>query len=289
MSEETPKSENAIVDASKKSGGQWSLGTFLNNGRDQLTSFGNGLVENIGKATGLASSISRLAGDLGFGGNNPSGRSGPVVAYQQFNNGLYANDRRIKIKIPTPYLGGPAQYLADVGDNAVVFPYTPQIVVQTRANYNGLNPTHSNYTYYAYQYSALDSISIVGTFSAQNQNDAKYMLGAIHALRAITKMNFGISANSGAPPPVCRLDGYGSYQFSNMPVVISSFFYTLNEDVDYITVLDDTFGATSIPTRAEFTIECLPAFSRKDQAQFSIDDFVSGDLTNSDYGGKGMI
>ena len=42
---------------------------------------------------------------------------------------------------------------------------------------------------------------------------------------------------------------------------------------------------TAVPTRAEFTIECLPAFSRRDQAMFNIDDFVKGDLTKD----KGMI
>jgi hypothetical protein len=110
------------------------------------------------------------------------------------------------------------------------------------------------------------------------------MLGAIHALRAVTKMNFGGGTDAGAPPPVCRLSGYGEYQFNNLPIVISSFFYTLNEDVDYISV-GVQGQATAVPTRAEFTIECLPAFSRRDQAQFNIDDFINGDLTID----KGML
>jgi hypothetical protein len=105
----------------------------------------------------------------------------------------------------------------------------------------------------------------------------------MHALRAITKMNFGNSRDAGAPPPVCRLDGYGDYQFNNLPVVIGSFFYTLNEDVDYI--LAGTENKTRVPTRSEFTIECYPAFSRRDMATFDIDKFISGELTKS----KGMI
>jgi len=267
---------------------------FFQRGADSLTGFGDSLVESLGKATGLSPAIDRLKG-LGKDGESDQKKSTNVV-FQDGNNGQFdTKDTRIKIKIPNDYLFGPAGYLRQVQDNAVVFPYTPQIVVQTRANYNTLHPTHSNYAFYAYQNSALDAISIVGTFSAQNQNDAKYMLGAIHALRAVTKMSFGASRNNGAPPPVCLLDGYGTYQFNNLPVVISSFFYTLNEDVDYITAfgLDDTGEfesagqgqATRIPTRAEFTIECLPAFSRRDQATFSIENFIFG-LETQD---KGMI
>jgi len=250
-----------------------------------LTDFGSNLVGNIADATGLGPSAKRLAGALNFGGEDTKQQE-PVVAYQAFGNTWYKdNDRRVKIRIPSQYLKGPAEHLKTVGDNAVVFPYTPQIVVQTRANYNGLNPTHTNYTFYAYQNSMLDAISIVGTFTAQNYQDAQYMLGCIHALRAITKMNFGVSENSGAPPPVCKLYGYGEYQFNDIPVVISSFFYTLNEDVDYITIAGNGGKGTSVPTRAEFTIECLPAFSRKDQALYSTKGFAEGTLTQD----KGMI
>lgn len=254
-------------------------------GSDALTRFGKNLVDNFVEGTGLGGAINRLKGLT-------SKPQGPAPARKQafsFTGAKLGEDPRIKIKIPPKYLNGPAIHLRKAEEtNAVVFPYTPQIVVQTRANYNALNPTHSNYTFYAYQNSALDAISIVGTFTAQNIDEARYMMGAIHALRAVTKMNFGGGSDAGAPPPVCRLSGYGTYQFNDLPVVISSFFYTLNEDVDYI-VADPASNPnndyTAMPTRAEFTIECLPAFSRKDQAQFSIEDFIKGDLTST----KGMI
>jgi len=250
-----------------------------------LTGFGNSLVDNLKKATGLGGAFERLEGKLGKGGKEEE-KAEPTKQFFQAGGKQYERDPRIKIRIPTSYLKGPAGHLASVGDKAVVFPYTPQIVVQTRANYNAINPTHTNYTFYAYQNSMLDAISIVGTFSAQSLEDGRYMLGAIHALRSVTKMNFGPSQNSGAPPPICRLDGYGAYQFNNLPVVISSFFYTLNEDVDYMQITDKNSGkATNVPTRAEFTIECLPVFSRRDQANFNIDKFISGSLTET----KGMI
>ena len=256
------------------------------NTNDGLTRVGQSLVKNLRNASGLGSALSRLEGLLP-GGAKDEGESQPKVQTYSFTAQKMGDDPRVKIKVPTKYLEGPARHIAETEDGGIAFPYTPQIVVQTRANYNNLNPTHSNYTYYAYQNSALDAISIVGTFTAQTPDDARYMLGAIHALRAVTKMNFGGGQDIGAPPPVCRLSGYGTYQFNNLPIVISSFFYTLNEDVDYISI--DPNGSntdwTAVPTRAEFTIECLPALSRRDQALFNIDKFISGDLTKS----KGMI
>ena len=180
---------------------------FFQRGADSLTGFGSSLVDSIGKATGLSPAIDRLKG-LGKDGEADQKKSTNVV-FQDGNNGQFdTKDTRIKIKIPNDYLFGPAYYLKEVQDNAVVFPYTPQIVVQTRANYNTLHPTHSNYAFYAYQNSQLDAISIVGTFTAQNPDEARYMMGAIHALRSVTKMNFGSGRDLGAPPPVCLLQGY---------------------------------------------------------------------------------
>lgn len=253
----------------------WNPGEFAKNTKDAFTDLGNNFVENLGDAIGIGPQLRRLKGLL-----NPGGE--PSFKIQSEQSGYSpSRDLRVKIKIPPFYLKGPAEVLRV--DGGVVFPFTPQIVVQSRAVYNAVTPTHNNYAFYNYTNSQLDPISIVGTFSAQNEGDAKYVLGAMHALRSITKMNFGNSKDAGAPPPVCRLDGYGDFQFNNMPVVIGSFFYTLNEDVDYIMAGVD--NKTRVPTRSEFTIECYPAFSRRDMATFNIDKFVSGELTKS----KGMI
>jgi hypothetical protein len=41
-------------------------------------------------------------------------------------------------------------------------------------------------------------------------------------------------AYRGAPPPLVFLQGFGAYQFSRHPCVVTSFRYTLPQDVDYI-------------------------------------------------------
>jgi len=286
----TSEAVNNVIDNSmgtSNSANAEAAGSFITNGFDAekfgtnfvdgAKSFGSNLVGGAIEATGLAPGIQRLQG-LGVlpGGEKLASALGISSA------GAW-QDMRIKIKIPQMYLQGPAADENLRKDGGVVFPYTPQIVVQTRANYNSMQPTHSNYAFQAYQNSSLDSISIVGTFTAQNEGDARYVLGAMHALRACTKMNFGSSSYAGAPPPVLRLSGYGEYMFNDLPIVISSFFYTLNEDVDYLTVKDASGGTSSVPTRAEFTVECLPAFSRRDQASFSIDTFVTGELRSKGF------
>jgi len=251
------------------------FGTSIVEGAKDL---GRGITSSFVEQSGLAPGLQRLS-SLG------------VLPGAEFIGNLLGinsagawQDSRVRIKIPQYYLQGPAEWLRQSGDGGVVFPYTPQIVMTHRATYNSIRPTHSNYAFHAYQNSNLESISIVATFSAQNEGDGRYVLGAMHALRACTKMHFGESSFQGAPPPVLRLSGYGDYMFNDMPIVISQFFYTLNEDVDYIEVDDPSGGRTSVPTRSEFTIECLPAFSRRDQASFSMDTFVSGELR-----GKGFI
>ena len=38
----------------------------------------------------------------------------------------------------------------------------------------------------------------------------------------------------GTPPPLCYLSGFGKFQFNYHPVAITSFSYSLPNDVDYI-------------------------------------------------------
>jgi len=146
-------------------------------------------------------------------------------------------------------LGPNAQYLynagAPAGTNAgilaplaatdgVIFPYTPNITTTYSANYEQYDLVHSNYRGIYYKNSRVGDIQIRGTFTAQDTTEADYLLAVIHFFRSATKMFYGQDAERGTPPPVCLLNGLGQYQFSDHPVVISSFNYTLPNDVDYI-------------------------------------------------------
>ena len=121
-----------------------------------------------------------------------------------------------------------------VPTNGVLFPYTPQITTNYRANYSNYDLTHSNYRGYYYQNSYTDTVSITGAFTAQNTQEANYLLAVIHFFRSVTKMFYGQSQNLGSPPPICYLNGLGEFQFNQHPVLVTNFAYTLPSDVDYI-------------------------------------------------------
>ena len=118
--------------------------------------------------------------------------------------------------------------------NGVIFPYTPQIDTQYRAEYDSYSLTHSNHKGYFYKSSYTDAVNITATFTAQDTNEAEYLLAVIHFFRSVTKMFYGQDPQRGAPPPLVYLTGLGEYQFNGHPCVVTSFNYTLPADVDYI-------------------------------------------------------
>jgi len=138
--------------------------------------------------------------------------------------------------------------------DGVIFPYLPQINLTYKANYAPVEITHTNYKNYFYTNSSLDDITITADFTAQDNVEAAYMLAAIHFFKSVTKMFYGqdINPRGGTPPPLCYLSGFGSFQFKNHPLVLTSFTYSLPNDVDYIrTETFDAFTAGGIPVRKQ--------------------------------------
>ena len=146
-----------------------------------------------------------------------------------------------------------AKYLYNAGDpgilqplaatDGVIFPYTPSVTTTYSANYEQYDLVHSNYRGVFYKNSRVGDIQIRGTFTAQDTREAAYLLAVVHFFRSATKMFYGQDAERGTPPPICLLNGLGQYQFSDHPVLITSFNYTLPNDVDYIrTTSANNFG-----------------------------------------------
>jgi len=192
------------------------------------------------------------------------------------------------------------------GINGIVFPITPSVIIQHTATYSQLATTHANYPYYAYQNSEPANITIVGEFPVQNQTDAAHWVATIHFLRAVTKMFFGgDDATRGNPPPILKLNGYGNHVFKNVPVIVTNFTCELRADVDYISTtqggrfIDTTNGIKSFggssgslpttwaPSLSTVTVQIQPVYSRDTVKNFSMRDFVSGKLSNSN--GVGFI
>lgn len=120
--------------------------------------------------------------------------------------------------------------------NGVIFPYTPNIQLTYTAAYTEEHPIHSNYKIYQYKNSSVEQFTLTCDFTAQDTYEANYVLAVIHFFRSVTKMFYGKDQNpiAGTPPPLCFLHGLGAYHFDEHPVVITSFSYTLPQDVDYI-------------------------------------------------------
>ena len=118
--------------------------------------------------------------------------------------------------------------------NGVIFPYTPNISTSYTADYEKYNLIHSNYRGVFYKSSGVGDVQIRATFTAQDTREAAYLLAVIHFFRSVTKMFYGQDAERGTPPPLVYLSGYGDQQFSNHACVVSSFNYSLPNEVDYI-------------------------------------------------------
>jgi len=151
-------------------------------------------------------------------------------------------DWRVKLKLPPSATYLYKDTLAQNGilaplaaSDGVVFPYMPEIQTTYNANYDTTDLTHSNYRGYFYKNSYVGDIGITGVFTAQNTQEANYLLAVIHFFRSATKMFYGSQdSQRGTPPPLVYLFGLGQYQFNAHPCVIRSFNYNLPNDVDYI-------------------------------------------------------
>lgn len=172
-----------------------------------------------------------------------------------------------------------------IDTNGLLWPYTPVITDSNSVNYTEFDMVHSNQPMVAYKNNALKEIQISGTFTAQNESEARYCLAVIHFLRTVTKMYFGASGNNsatqlrGTPPPVLLFNAYGTALYHNVPVLVRQFSVEFPNDVDYVEVPSPVDG-TSAWVPAEFLVitQLIVQNSPKRLRQFNLDSFRKGDL-----------
>jgi hypothetical protein len=218
---------------------------------------------------------------------NPSSTTSTVPQINFFKanadgSATYLNneDLRVKIRVPSDYIKmttrGSKGELAEL--KGIIFPYTPTITVEHKADYANQNVMHSNFALHFYQRSSVSPIQITGEFTVQNEKDAAVYLATVHLLRALTKMKTGLDSDPGSPPPVCRLDAYGEYMLKNVPVAISNFRLELPNKVDYFTIgksVASVYGQTSVPTLSTISVTLIPIFSRAEMQKFSVNNWLS--------------
>ena len=206
-------------------------------------------------------------------------------------------DWRLRLSLPKVFRDNaqnPSDLLAPLNKtNGLVFPFTPTVLVSQSANYQSIQPVHTNYPYYSYQNSQVDQMTITADFFVQNAAEARYWVACIHYLRSVTKMNFGVDKDAGQPPPVVRLNGYGDFVFNNVPVIVNSFQFDMPKDVDYISTAVGPTSQTApvapqstptgwAPATSIVTVAVTPQYSRTKQSRFSLNDFIK-----DGYIGKG--
>lgn len=271
-------------------------------GFDQITSAVSS-VKNIGgtinnirnSASAIGSKISNISSMVRSGDFSNLGsmlRSGNLKAAMSKDLGAPTQatvsspggrDWRVKLSLPAgdAYMYSPLiSPLAETG--GLVFPYTPSITISHTASYQSLDPLHNNYPFLSYQNSKADAIQISGQFYCEDAVEAQYWVGAVHYLRSVTKMVYGgEDPDTGSPPPVVRLTGYGDYVFDSVPVVVTNFSVELEDGVDYIrTELASgdsaAIGVSWAPVRSRIAVTVQPLYSRATVRNFNLADFVNG-------------
>jgi hypothetical protein len=239
-----------------------------------------------GGVQGLAGQISSAAGMLNNflrlkrGANLPAGaelflQQGSQIQLQPNAK----NDWRVRINAEWNLFNSPLfKLLQNTG--GVIWPYTPNITVSTKANYQTIDAIHSNYQFQAYKNSVIDDITISGEFSCETETDAAYWIAATTFFKTATKMFFGQGENAGNPPIICNLTGYGSSVFDKVPVVVKSFSVDLKDDVNYIKC--NTFGTnTWVPVMSTISVTVSPIYNRRRLRKFSLQDYSRGKAADS--------
>jgi hypothetical protein len=272
------------------------LGRNATSFAQSVTRTGTGLVGAAKKAIGNLDPTGLLKSKLNGPSSEPSIRTitSATVAGA-------SDDWRVKLSLPATF---PSDTILSplVETGGLVFPYTPTILIQHTATYNSLQPIHTNYPFYNYQSSQIEDIVITGDFFCENAKDAQYWVAMLHYLRSVTKMAYGQSPDTGSPPPVVRLNGYGEFVFPNVPVVIRNFTVDLPADVDYIKtqiseeITEEADGSTSVsgsvawaPVQSQVAITVVPVFSRAKVSQFNLNTFINGGYLGSGNRGGGFI
>lgn len=171
-----------------------------------------------------------------------------------------------------------------------VYPYKPNVTYSGSANYDPWAFTHTNYEYHSWQNSTVNDIMIDGIFTAQTENDAKYMLGAMHFLRSSTKGYFGDNTeneldnqNRGTPPPVLRFHYLGDHMFNGVPVIIKNFSFTVENNIDHVPI--QVRGEVSyVPVQMNIAmVVTIQPNPKNVKSEFSLTKFRNGDLLNKGY------
>lgn len=259
-----------------------NIASTVGNGISAIT---GGLATAGGLGSGLLSiarNISAAAGQINnllslFRGRNIPGGADlfQQTGAQVKVTPVAANDWRVRLNCDFNTLFGAGTFRRLVNTGGLVWPFTPNITVSTKANYTQVDPVHNNFPFQAYKNSQVEDIQISGEFSCETESDAEYWIAATMFLRSATKMYYGQGQYAGNPPVICQLTGYGSMIFNSVPVVVKSFQVELKDDVNYVQC--NAYGTpTWVPVMSTITVTVSPIYNRERLRRFSLQNFAAG-------------
>jgi hypothetical protein len=238
-------------------------------------------------AGGLSTALGAISKTAGFLNNILSlkrGRNLPAGGESFLTNGNAVNvdvapgdDWRIRVGTNFDAFGSNPWFGLLKATGGVVFPYLPTIELGSTANYSTLDPVHNNYPLYAYKNSQVNDITISGTFTAENEKDAAYWIAANLFFRTATKMFFGQGDNAGNPPIICKLNGYGSKVFNNVPVIIKTYNVSLSDDTQYVRC-NYLQANTWVPIKSTVSLTLAPIYNRQTLRKFNLQNYSSGSM-----------
>lgn len=211
-------------------------------------------------------------------------------------------DRRARLR---PY-DSAASYVYGEGDsllgvlkstNGMIWPYTPNITTSIQTEFDAISPTHGIQDLNFFNKTKSTVIQCSGTFTAQTQEEAVYMLACMHFVRVISKPEFGEQAGdlAGTPPPVLLFSAYGEYMFNDVPVIVTSVNFDLGNDKDYVRIpssvlpggdlfapwtgIAQTSNDTWVPNEVTITVGMTAQNTPKAlRTEFNLADFKTGSL-----------
>jgi len=282
----------AVVNGLKTSFSSTPIGKAVNTVQNINRVFSNG------NAADFVQYISqgRLGTDLNFGAT-------PVQSFAQTaqlsaSSDTNSQDWRVRIHLPASpnyFKDSPILKPLLTSNSSLVFPTTPQILLSSMANYDTVQPVHTNYPYHVYESSRIEDITISAEFPVENESDGQYWIAAVHFLRSITKMFYGDGPLQGHPPPRVALSGYGNFIFDETPIIVKMFNLDLPNAVDYIQVpinknSFDSFGDPNlvasgdycyVPTLSTLNVTVSPAYSRTATKDFNLESFIKGEYVGN--------
>ena len=212
--------------------------------------------------------------------------SSPSVKNSGFNEPY---DWRARLR---PKRGGQNRFYSAIGaedylmrpikeSNGLVWKYTPTIALSGMANYSPHSGQGMQYPVRSYQDSTPTDIIVSGTFSANDIYEARYLLAVFTFFKIATKGDFGDIAvakeTAGAPPPVLLFEYMGDHMFYKVPVIVSSYSLTMDNDVDYVPVsFKDT--TSYVPTLCDIVISLQTQYTpSKVRRRYDINSIANGD------------